>query len=130
MIWTDAHLNPPDSCEEPELEHTGCEVCGCERCECELAEMLAYYAEVPLGEPPPLRTIPRPRTLHEPEPLTARELQIGYLLCTDYSLKEIAFLLELSENTVANHKRTVYRKLGVQSRVGVMLLLLGGEAAA
>lgn len=47
--------------------------------------------------------------------LTARELQIVALLGEGRSSKEIAAVLGLSVQTVANHRKHICRKLGVHS---------------
>ncbi|MBO5078077.1 MAG: hypothetical protein J6B67_00145 [Oscillospiraceae bacterium] len=50
------------------------------------------------------------------ETLTAREKEILTLMLQDRKRKEIAELLHLSENTIKTHTRTLYGKLGVNSR--------------
>jgi LuxR family maltose regulon positive regulatory protein len=50
------------------------------------------------------------------EPLTDRELDVLRLLRSDLSLREIAGELYISYNTVKDHTKSIYRKLGVSSR--------------
>ena len=50
------------------------------------------------------------------QPLTARELDVLRLLRSDLSLREIASELYISYNTVKDHTKSIYRKLGVSSR--------------
>ena len=50
------------------------------------------------------------------EPISGRELSVLRLLPTSLTPREIAGELYLSLNTVKTHMRTLYRKLGVQSR--------------
>ena len=44
------------------------------------------------------------------------EIAVLRLLCTDLSVRQIGQELFLSSNTVRSHTRSVYRKLGVNSR--------------
>jgi len=53
--------------------------------------------------------------------LTKREKEILTLLADGYHNKEIASRLVVSENTVKTHVNTIYRKLGVNTRVGAAL---------
>ena len=55
-------------------------------------------------------------TAHDPQDLTARELEILRLLAAGLSNPRIADRLFVSVRTVHAHVRTVYRKLGVSSR--------------
>lgn len=48
--------------------------------------------------------------------LSPRERQILRLMLEGDSRKEIASILEISQGTVAQYARTLYRKLGVHSR--------------
>ncbi len=50
------------------------------------------------------------------EPLTAREQQILSLLARGWNNAQIAAELHLDEQTVRNHIRHIYAKLGVRSR--------------
>lgn len=56
------------------------------------------------------------------ERLTAREFEVTALLAQGFQNKEIALKLFLSENTVRKYTETIYRKLGVNSRIEVALL--------
>jgi DNA-binding CsgD family transcriptional regulator len=49
--------------------------------------------------------------------LTPRETEIANLVSAGYSTQEIADLLYLSTNTVKTHLTSIYRKLGVHTRV-------------
>jgi LuxR family maltose regulon positive regulatory protein len=49
-------------------------------------------------------------------PLTGRETEVLRLLRGSLSLREIGQHLELTENTIKTHTRTIYRKLGVSGR--------------
>ncbi len=51
------------------------------------------------------------------EPLSAAELAVLTLLESDLSAPQIATKMFLSANTVRSHTRSIYRKLGVNSRI-------------
>lgn len=60
------------------------------------------------------------RTLSEyigNDPLTPTEMNIIRMVVGGMSNKEIAFALEISENTVKTHLRNIFAKLGVSDRV-------------
>jgi len=80
------------------------------------------------------RLLPRRRpaasgTDRVPEPLarswglTAREREMAQGILRGLSNKELAFELRLSENTVRNHISNLYRKLGIQKRLDLVLLV-------
>jgi LuxR family maltose regulon positive regulatory protein len=50
------------------------------------------------------------------EPLSAREVTVLRYLCSRLTYREIAAALYVSLNTLKSHVRSVYRKLGVESR--------------
>jgi LuxR family maltose regulon positive regulatory protein len=54
------------------------------------------------------------------EPLTNRELEVLRYLRSDLSLREIGAQLFISYNTVKDHTKSIYRKLGVSSRAGAI----------
>lgn len=56
--------------------------------------------------------------------LTPRERQIFNLLVQNYSTKEIAKELGISEKTVRNHISNVIQKLGVDSRIQAVFELI------
>lgn len=56
--------------------------------------------------------------------LTKREKQIFELLIDNYSTKDIADKLSISEKTVRNHISNVIQKLGVTSRIQAVLELI------
>ena len=59
-------------------------------------------------------------------PLTARELEVLRLICQDYSNKEIAGLLHITESTVKRHIENLFRKTGKNGRVGLVAYALSG----
>jgi DNA-binding NarL/FixJ family response regulator len=59
--------------------------------------------------------------------LTMRQLEIVRLVSRDLTNKEIANSLGISEQTVADHLRTIFRKLGVRSRAGAAWVYLLAE---
>ena len=56
--------------------------------------------------------------------LTNREKEIFILLTKNYSTKEIANKLNISEKTVRNHISNTIQKLGVKSRAQAIIELL------
>lgn len=60
----------------------------------------------------------------EPPHLSRRERDIADLVCAGQQNKQVAYALALSEFTVENHLRRIYRKLGVHNRVGMAAALL------
>lgn len=62
--------------------------------------------------------------------LTARELEIAGLVANGFSDLNVAKALAIDEATVGSHLRSVYRKLGVHSRVELAHRLLPGLGAS
>ncbi|CAN5308689.1 response regulator transcription factor [soil metagenome] len=63
---------------------------------------------------------PRPRTppvTRDSTLLSARESEVLGLLSTTLSRREIAYTLAIAEGTVKRHASSIYRKLGVTSRI-------------
>ena len=56
--------------------------------------------------------------------LTPREKEIFHLLVKNYSTKDIARKLNISEKTVRNHISNVIQKLGVKSRIQAVFELI------
>lgn len=56
--------------------------------------------------------------------LTKREKEIFNKLIQNYSTKEIASILKISEKTVRNHISNVIQKLGVKGRANAVVELL------
>jgi len=61
--------------------------------------------------------------------LSAREIDVVRCLAEGLSNREIAQRLKLTEHTVKNYLFRIFDKLGVSSRVEVVLFALGGGAA-
>ena len=59
-------------------------------------------------------------------PLTEREVQVLRLMCNDYSNKEIAKELYISESTVKRHIESLFRKTGKNGRVGLVAYATSG----
>jgi ATP/maltotriose-dependent transcriptional regulator MalT len=57
-------------------------------------------------------------------PLTARELEVLYLVAGEYSNAQIAQKLVISQNTVKVHLRNIFEKLEVQTRLGAVMYAL------
>ena len=56
--------------------------------------------------------------------LTPREKEIFHLLVKNYSTKDIARKLNISEKTVRNHISNVMQKLGVKGRAMAVIELI------
>ena len=56
-------------------------------------------------------------------PLTGREKQLCLLLTRDQTRADIADAMGVSEATVISHRRSVFDKLGVHSRIGLIEFL-------
>ena len=56
--------------------------------------------------------------------LTKREKEIFQLLTENYSTKQIAEMLNISDKTVRNHISNVIQKLDVDSRIQAVLELI------
>ncbi len=52
--------------------------------------------------------------------LSKREKEVLQLIAKEYSTKEIARMLHISEKTVRNHKSNIMTKLGITSHVGLI----------
>lgn len=52
--------------------------------------------------------------------LTEREIEIVKLIAKEYSNRQIADMLFISERTVESHRKNIFRKAGAHSVVGVM----------
>jgi DNA-binding CsgD family transcriptional regulator len=56
------------------------------------------------------------------EKLTARELEVAYLIRRELAQKQIAEVLGISANTVGEHRKSLYVKLGIHSAAGLSRL--------
>lgn len=54
--------------------------------------------------------------------LSPRELECMPLLASSRSVDEVAQTLQISSNTVRNHRKSIYRKLGLHSKTDLTLL--------
>jgi DNA-binding CsgD family transcriptional regulator len=61
--------------------------------------------------------------------LTPREREVAALVVDGLADREIAQRLYLSRHTVSQYVKRIYRKLGVDSRVALTGLLLGGRGS-
>ena len=57
--------------------------------------------------------------------LSTREQQVITLVCGGLSNKEIANKLGVTEGTVKAHLHAIFEKLGVRSRIEIMIALAG-----
>jgi DNA-binding NarL/FixJ family response regulator len=55
------------------------------------------------------------------KPLTEKQIEIVKLICGEYTSKEIAIQLRLSERTVEEHRHNIQQKIGTRNIVGVIL---------
>ena len=54
--------------------------------------------------------------------LSDRQREVVVLVCRGLSNRLIADTLDVSEGTIKSHLHTVYEKLGVQSRIELMIM--------
>jgi DNA-binding NarL/FixJ family response regulator len=79
----------------------------------------------------PLSEIPAPRVSRaDPERLTPREEEISLLVAAAYSNKEIAVQLGVALDTVKNHLRAIFEKIGVTERTSLALFMIRRRYAA
>ena len=71
----------------------------------------------------PVRVVPSPGT----NLLTLRETQVATLAAEGLTTKEIAVKLSITEHTVSNNLFRIYNKLGISSRVELVLFLTKQE---
>lgn len=62
--------------------------------------------------------------LHASTALTERELQVLKLSCTEKTYKEIADEMTVSPRTIDSYRDSLFEKLGVTSRVGLVLFAI------
>lgn len=60
-------------------------------------------------------------------PLTARELEVGRMMLSGYSSKEIGRKLSISSETVRVHRKHIYSKLGIKSQTELFALFLKAQ---
>lgn len=60
--------------------------------------------------------------------LSTRELQIAQLIGAGNQNKQVAFMAGISEFTVENHLRRIYRKLNVHNRAAMTAKIFGGSS--
>ncbi len=71
---------------------------------------------------PPETIKPSPIGPHLAVPLTCRELEVLDLVCLGLANKAIALRLSISEGTVKNHLKNIYRKLSATNRTEAAML--------
>jgi DNA-binding CsgD family transcriptional regulator len=62
-----------------------------------------------------------PETVFEKVKLKKKKKEVGALLLTELSIKQIAAVMELTYATADYHARKLYRKMGVQGRMELLL---------
>ncbi|MBA1192900.1 helix-turn-helix transcriptional regulator [Pseudomonas entomophila] len=83
-----------------------------------------------------LEVAPAPQWQHQLEqgsgrldaPLTARELEVGRMVLSGCSSKEIGRKLAISSETVRVHRKHIYSKLGIKSQSELFALFLKAQA--
>lgn len=85
-----------------------------------------HYLLEAINEPAPFRL----NNAHGNPLLSARELDVVRCLAEGLSNREIGQRLTLTEHTVKNYLFRIFDKLGVSSRIEVVLYALGGGGAA
>jgi DNA-binding NarL/FixJ family response regulator len=102
-------------------------------------KVIAAIRSALAGDPPiagavaleALRKLGRPHVCADPSAalsrLTMRQREIAHLLSEGLANKEIARRLGIADQTVANHLKFIFHKLGVHNRAGVAWVYLNGE---
>jgi DNA-binding CsgD family transcriptional regulator len=65
-----------------------------------------------------------------PPALSSQERRVAALVCSGLSNKQIAARSGLSEHTVSSYLRRIYSKVGVNSRVGLVLVMHAAVVSA
>lgn len=78
----------------------------------------------PASDPPPLFTERQWRQLARQLELTPRQVAVAQLICAECQISDMARRMHVSPNTVGSHLKTLYVRLGVRSRVGVVIRLV------
>ena len=60
-----------------------------------------------------------------PPRLTPRESEVFQFLFKDLQIKEIAAAMSLDSRTVCSYAGRIYRKYGVETRIGLIVKVLG-----
>lgn len=60
--------------------------------------------------------IQEPEEVYEIESLTDREIEVLTLVAKGFRVREISGMLEVTENTISAHVKSIYRKLNVHNR--------------
>lgn len=74
-----------------------------------------------------LDPVPAAEPVPHPSGLSRREREIAGLVCEGKQNKQVAHACGLSEFTVENHLRRIYRKLGVHNRAAMTTAMLRGS---
>ncbi|HBX54073.1 helix-turn-helix transcriptional regulator [Pseudomonas sp. UBA2684] len=97
-----------------------------------MRQRLAFEQELLASPPPPapvwheqLHTVGQ----QVENSLTARELEVGQLMLSGCSSKEIARKLAISAETVKVHRKHIYSKLGIKSQSELFALFLQAQQA-
>ena len=56
--------------------------------------------------------------------LSKRQAEVAALLCRELLVTDVAVQLGISRHAVRHHSKALFRKLGVKSRVGVVLSMM------
>ncbi len=93
-----------------------------------LCEKGVYYSEMVTGHLVNAITHDRtPEAFAREKGLTPRELEFLQLACSELTYKEIADRMSLSIRTVDGHRETLFQKLEVRSRVGLVLYAISNR---
>ena len=74
-----------------------------------------------------LDSVNKKETKTKAKDFTSRELEFLELACSDKTYKEIADVMCLSPKTIDNYRDTLFKKLEVRSRIGLVLYALKHE---
>jgi DNA-binding NarL/FixJ family response regulator len=78
------------------------------------------YVSLPIRQAMEKMFIRDPKALNRPQHLTDRQREILQMIAEGQSMKEIAYLLHISQRTVRFHKFRIMEELGISTNAGLV----------
>lgn len=89
-----------------------------------VAESGFYYSEMIAGKMKDILNHTPEKAISLLDSVTEREMDFLHLSCSDYSYKEIAEKMQVSPRTVDGYRESLFLKLDVKSRVGLVIFAI------